>query len=265
MKVTNDSLHYVKWPLPNVVAFTTTRHSPFLEQPVYHTHKNQPYNSFNLGDHVGDIDENVLANRLELKKLLLPQESPNELINVQWLTQVHEANVVEVKEHSAQPYISDAAITRTPYIALSVMTADCLPILLSANDGNEIAAIHGGWKPLAKSIVSNTVLKMKTAPKHISAWLGPCISQHSFEVGAEVKSAFVSQGAEFEQAFTQGDKPQHYLANLHEIATIQLNRLGVFDISSLPHCTYEKSDDYYSYRRDGVTGRMASIIMIANK
>lgn len=270
MKTTNKSLHHVEWSLPNVVAFTTTRKSPAKIPLSINSNskavKNEPYDAFNLGDHVGDSPVNVLMNRNILKKELLAQSAvqTHKKISVQWLKQVHEADVVVVKEHSEVPHIADAAITRVPNLALAIMTADCLPILIAAKDGSEIAAIHGGWKPLAKNIIANTLSKMSSVPSDLCVWLGPCISQKAFEVGSEVKAEFTRQGSVFEKAFNNSTKQGHFLANLHEIARIQLKALGITDITSLPHCTYEQSQEYFSYRRDGVTGRMASVIMIKN-
>ena len=282
LTTTKPHLHYVEWPLPHVVAFTTTRHSPenkctLLPNKEIYSHESQstsPYDFFNLGEHVGDSVKSVVANRSILPKYLVAQQSsPDDVlanqalpkVKIQWLTQVHEADVVDVVVHSDTPYVADAVITRQANLALAVMTADCLPILLVAKDGSEVAAIHGGWRPLAKNIIKNTLMKMTTSPQELYAWLGPCISQKAFEVGHEVKAAFIHQDEVFAKAFIDSTSSERCLADLHEIARLQLMALGVTDISALPHCTYSQQLEYFSYRREGVTGRMASVIMINNK
>jgi len=263
LKTTKTHLYNVEWPLLNVMAITTTRKAPF-PQPLLCMQTSQsiiasPYGGFNLGDHVGDSIANVLTNRKYLEKEVLEHSK------IQWLKQVHEADVIDVITHSDKAYIADAAITRKNNLALAVMTADCLPILLSNKEGSEVAVIHGGWKPLVKNIIVKTLSKMESSSQDIYAWLGPCISQPYFEVGSEVKDKFITQDHSFSPAFSQSNKKNHFLADLHEIARIQLKKAGVNEIFSLPHCTYSQSQDYFSYRRDVITGRMASIIMINHK
>ena len=194
---------------------------------------------------------------------------------VQWLDQVHGANVVEINAVSNEAIIADAVITRSKQTALAIMTADCLPILLSTKTGEVIAAIHGGWRPLAQNIIKNTIKKMAVSVDDIYAWLGPCISKEAFEIGTEVRALFLDQSQAFDTAFSEAitckeagkeadktaDKTStKYYADLQHIAQLQLQQLGVNNIVSLAHCTHTMKKDYYSYRRDGVTGRMASII-----
>ena len=246
---TNPAFHTVSWPVNNVLAYTTTRQHPEI------TPKKAPrgnYGDFNLGLHVNDNAERVQANRQYLRKLLGSTKS------IQWLDQVHGNDVAIVNEHNKNPYIADAAISRNPDIALAIMTADCLPILLTSQDGSEIAAIHGGWRPLSKGIIASTIGKMKTKPEFILAWLGPCIGPTVFEVGEEVKQSFAEK---FNQAFTKINTTK-YLANLQAIATIELRSCRVNSISALEHCTFSRTQEYYSYRREQVTGRMASIISL---
>ncbi len=161
---------------------------------------------------------------------------------------------------SEQSIVADAAVTNEKNICLAIMTADCLPILLVSKSGKEVAAIHGGWRPLAANIVSKTITKMKTPAADILVWLGPCISGSAFEVGGEVKSAFIQQGDSFNMAFTTKSNGK-YLADLHKIARLQLESLGIKHISALSECTYT-NNKYYSYRQNAVTGRMASLICI---
>ena len=213
------------------------------------------YKHFNLGLHVGDNVTKVNENRKTLQSLLPSNTS------IQWLEQVHGNLVAEILQVTQSAITADAMVTREKNTALAIMTADCLPILLASKQGGEIAAIHGGWRPLSNNIISHTVNKMQTAPSDIMAWLGPCIGKEAFEVGSEVKKAFVEQSDNFSQAFCKQANGK-YLANLHEIARLQLTALGMHKISSLSECTYSQPEKYYSYRKSAITGRMASVITL---
>jgi YfiH family protein len=287
---TRSTFELVKWPyllsdpLSNkVLAFQTTRlplqntsqlpgHELIsaVSSSIVKKIENEmsPYGGFNLGLHVGDSAARVLDNRFELKKFIDQQlsikqvvsnEKQTEQVNIQWLEQVHGNVVATVTTASEQAIVADASITRQKNIALAIMTADCLPILLSHKNGDEVAAIHGGWRPLAANIIENTLNKMHSEPSDIVAWLGPCIGNKAFEVGFEVKEAFTQQGKIFSTAFVK-QKNGKYLADLHQIAQMQLASLGVKALSALDECTYNNTDKYYSYRKEQVTGRMASII-----
>jgi YfiH family protein len=244
-----------------VLAFTTTRLHP--TKSVSQSDSRCTYDYFNLGNHVGDCSDNVQKNRKLLGEML-PKECA-----VQWLEQVHGNRVVVIDEHVNSLIQADAMITRSSKIALAIMTADCLPILLSNHEGTEIAAIHGGWRSLAGNIVSNTLTKMNSDRDEIHAWLGPCIGPEKFEVGQEVKTSFTEQNKLFSQAFAEQNievtlhnalSKKKYFANLQLIAQLQLQQLGIKNITSLPECTYIQKDKYYSFRREQVTGRMATII-----
>ena len=237
-----------------VIAIQTTCCSP-IQTFFKKSNSNTAYKDFNLGLHVGDCAEQVENNRKSLQNLL-PEKTA-----IQWLEQVHGNTVVEISKVSTQSLTADAMITREKNTALAIMTADCLPILLISSQGNVIAAIHGGWRPLAANIIAETIAKMGTKTDEIYAWLGPCIGKEAFEVGSEVKMAFIEQGSMFSNAFNQQNNGK-FLANLHQIATLQLNSLGVTKISTLPECTYFESEKYYSYRRNPITGRMASVITL---
>ena len=224
--------------------------------------ENKPFGYFNLGLHVGDNAQRVIANRSSLTQYIkqtVAKDNDAVQVDIQWLEQVHGNEVVVVSTVNQQAIIADASITRQKNIALAVMTADCLPILLSAADGKEVAAIHGGWRSLSANIIEKTLEKMQTEPQDIKAWLGPCIGPNSFEVGSEVKDCFIEQSHKFAQAFI--DKANgKFLCNLHRIAKLKLTALGIEAIASLPECTYENSTKYYSYRKSQTTGRMATII-----
>jgi YfiH family protein len=260
--MTTKPLYEVEWPVQNVLAFTTTRHQPFAHIESVNISL-PPFNNFNLGLHVGDDQNIVLTHRKSLLNYL-PENT-----KIQWLEQIHNADVLLIDEHSEQPLIADAVITRQNNLALAIMTADCLPILLTAKDGSEVAAIHGGWKPLSKGIIVNTVNSMCTLNEDIIAWLGPCIGKLSFEVGEDVKWAFEKQSKNFIPAFSlisydstmkKSEGKVKYLADLALIAKVQLNALGINEIKHIEQCTYTEEKQYFSYRRDNVTGRMASII-----
>lgn len=248
----------VNWPVQNVLAFTTTRKHPSPTLPLSKCPNH--FADFNLGLHVNDQATSVLANRDSLQKLLPPKT------NTQWFDQVHGQHVHLVEQVSHSAITADAAITRQKKIALSIMTADCLPILLSTLIGDEVAAIHGGWRPLQQGIIDNTVKNMTSKTSDIVAWLGPCIGQAAFEVGAEVRQAFINISSAYAQAFqvkthsSTTDTPNKYFADLHYIAKLQLEELGIKCVNELNHCTFSRPEEYYSYRRDRKTGRMATII-----
>ena len=258
LKNTN-AIHPLDWPIHNVLAFTTTRHSPEPASPDFSSAA--PFNQFNLGLHVGDDATQVEKNRQQLLNYL-PSNT-----KIQWLEQVHGHHVHLAKTYSPTPIIADAQYSQTKNLALAIMTADCLPILLASHNGKEIAAIHGGWRPLVQNIIAKTLSCFSTQPEQITAWLGPCIGDEVFEVGADVYQAFVQCDAIFEQAFklispsqTINKATAKYLANLALLATIQLQQLGIKNIINQSVCTYSNPADFFSYRRENITGRMASII-----
>jgi len=257
----SSAIEFVQWPprsalseedeAKRVFAVQTSRVSPHNAI----SDQASAYHGFNLGLHVGDCAEQVESNRQSLQNLL-PHNA-----KIQWLEQVHGNNVAQICQVSEKAIVADAVITDKKNICLAIMTADCLPILLVSKSSDEIAAIHGGWRPLAKNIIANTLDKMKTPASGIQAWLGPCISNHAFEVGSEVKTAFTQQSECFNAAFAEKTNGK-YFASLHEIAKRQLNRLGIDQISILSECTYSNTDKYYSYRKNKTTGRMATLICL---
>lgn len=256
----------VLWPVDvpdTVLAITTTQHTFSSLKPENKSDKALEHNavklfgSFNLGDHVGDDANQVQENRFKLQSYFSSETK------IQWLQQVHGNTVLTIEQHQQTPLIADAIITSQKNIALAVMTADCLPILLTNTAGTEIAAIHGGWKPLSKDIIKKTLDKMSSDKNDIIAWLGPCIGPSKFEVGEEVKTVFIHRKNQHSNAFTHSNaSPKKYFANLHKIATLELINAGVDKISTLPICTYHQKDIFYSYRRESTTGRMASVIAI---
>ncbi|QLE10515.1 peptidoglycan editing factor PgeF [Pseudoalteromonas shioyasakiensis] len=211
-----------------------------------------PFDSFNLGLHVGDDEQAVLANRA-----LLASHLPNPAV---WLNQVHSSDVVVVDERCDLSLVhsADALYTNKVKQPLAIMTADCLPVLLCSNSGNEIAAVHGGWRGLSQGILAKTISHFKVPTSDIIAWLGPAIGPLQFEVGQEVKDCFCSQNPLHELAFTA--KHEKYMADIYLLARQQLAQLGVANISGGEYCTVSDKSQFFSYRRDGQTGRMASLI-----
>ncbi|BBN80952.1 laccase domain protein [Pseudoalteromonas sp. A25] len=212
-----------------------------------------PFESFNLGYHVSDTSKDVDTNH---KRLLdyLPRPA-------QWLTQVHGADVLVVDEMTQTSLLpeADAHYTKLRQQPLAIMTADCLPILISDLNGTEVAAIHGGWKPLSKDIIANTLAKFDSKPEHLFVWLGPAIGPQKFEVGKEVKEQFCALNLAHQRDFNAyGDGK--FLANIYAIAKRQLAQCGVTQVFGGQYCTVSQPALFFSYRRDGTTGRMASLI-----
>ncbi|MAG77070.1 MAG: hypothetical protein CL811_09955 [Colwelliaceae bacterium] len=262
-------LQPIDWPADDVVAFTTSRGNvahqitdTVAEPPVSEKTSSTPYSAFNLGLHVGDELQKVIDNRRTLTEHL-PADT-----QIQWLEQVHGNQVAEVDKVNQQAIVADAAVTDSSSTALAVMTADCLPILLSSTCGKIVAAIHGGWRPLAANIIGRTVAVMakklvqsgREDELTLVAWLGPCIGPDAFEVGDEVRQTFIAEDSFHESAFKTTEMDGKWLCDLHQIASRQLSQFNVQQILSFPDCTFSSPDKYYSYRRDKVTGRMASVI-----
>lgn len=224
-----------------------------------------PYAHGNLGDHVGDEPDAVAANRRLLRDLLdLPGEPA-------WLRQVHGCDVRV--SGTIAPAEADAAITRTPGEVLAILTADCLPILIANAAGDEVAAIHAGWRGLAGGVIEATVARMTSAPADLCVWIGPGIGPGAFEVGEDVRMAMHdAAGSEDRNAVLAAFAPRSadgvivagkWWCDLPRLATIRLARLGVRRIASSGLCTVTDAL-FYSHRRDRVTGRMASLVWIAS-
>lgn len=234
------------WPAPpNISALVTTRLGGVSQAP---------FASFNLASHVGDAPQAVLANRQRLGEVL--PAAPR------WLEQVHGVNVVNVDEigDGAKP-TADAAFSRSKQVVCVVQTADCLPILLAQADGSVVAAVHAGWRGLADGVIEAT-LRHLGEPTSVLAWLGPAIGPTAFEVGEDVRSRFLQHDQRAAAAFVARQVPNKWLADIYALARLRLNAAGVSQISGGDFCTFSDPTRFYSYRRDGVTGRMASMIWI---
>lgn len=233
------------WPAPaNVRTLQTTRSGGV---------SSAPYDSLNLGSHVGDVALSVARNRMLLNSIL-----PSEPV---WLEQVHGVAVANA-DSAACRVQADACIARKRGSVCVVMTADCLPVLFCDDLGTVVGAAHAGWKGLAAGVLEHTVHEMAVAPERLMAWLGPAIGPESFEVGDEVRASFVADHPEAVDAFVAG-APGKWFADLYALARLRLRRLGVGSIYGGDHCTLREKERFFSYRRDGVTGRMGSFIWLA--
>lgn len=242
------------WPAPpQVRAFTTLRHG--LGDSA------APFDHFNLGNrHAADGDDpsTVERNRaLLIEHAALP--SPPH-----WLRQVHGIAVerIEGRVASGEPE-ADAAVTSTPGSVLAILTADCLPVLFCADDGGEVAAAHAGWRGLVAGVLEATVAAMRTPAHRVSAWLGPAAGPRHYEIGVEVYDAFVSRDWAAGSAF-QSTRPHHWRVDLAALARQRLVNVGLRPdrIHGSGHCTIAEPGRFYSHRRDGRTGRMASLVWI---
>lgn len=214
-----------------------------------------PYDSLNLALHVGDDPAAVRQNRFLLRKLL-PAEPA-------WLTQVHGNQVLDADSVHDAP-AADASFTNQPGVVCAIMSADCMAVLLRDRRGNVVGAAHAGWRGLAGGVLENTVSAMRRAgADDVLAWLGPAIGPQQFEVGEEVRSAFTHLGVQAELAFKPlAAKPGKYLADLAQLARLALDNVGVTEVSGGSECTVSDPQRFYSFRRNQVTGRMASLIWI---
>ena len=244
---TGPQLIVPHWPAPaNVRAVSTTRAGG---------HSEGVFASLNMGhgrDQAGAVDANrtAVANAVGLDRPAC------------WLRQVHGVECVDAG--ASRPGASaDASFATDTTSACVVMTADCLPVLLAADDGGTVAAAHAGWRGLAGGVLESTVAAMGVSGEHLVAWLGPAIGPAVYEVGPEVRAAFLDAHPSDHAAFT-ANRPGHWLADLDALARARLARLGVRRVSGGGECTYSSPDRFYSYRRDGSTGRMATFIWLAS-
>lgn len=239
----NISTIIPEWPAPaNVRALTTTRQGG-VSLP--------PYATLNLGDHVGDAPAAVAENRRRLRELLkLPTEP-------RWLSQVHGTRCCDASLVQG-PLEADAQFTDRPEVACAVLTADCLPLLLCDAAGSHVAAVHAGWRGLLNGVIENSISTM-AADGEVMAWLGPAIGPAAFEVGEEVRNAFLGHNSNASEAF-QPTVAGKWLADIYLLARQRLAACGVTHVYGGDLCTFSDPERFYSYRRDGQTGRIASLI-----
>lgn len=212
-----------------------------------------PYDSCNLGEHVGDQPPAVHKNRQRLVSLLGCKPA--------WLQQVHGVGVVEADP--VQVLEADASWTNKPGIACTVMTADCLPVLFCDRAGTRVAAAHAGWRGLANGVLEATLDKLGVPAEQVLVWLGPAIGPQAFEVGGEVREAFVTQHAQATAAFVPTGNPGKFLADIYQLARIRLAARGVDAVYGGDFCTVN-DPRFFSYRRATQTGRFASLIWLVN-
>ncbi|BAU48784.1 laccase [Sulfurifustis variabilis] len=234
------------WPAPpQVRAVTTTRLGGV---------SSGPYASFNLGDHVGDVPDRVRANRARLGETLGLGAPPL------WLRQVHGTRVVDVGQ-AVEGTEADGIVSAESGRACAVLTADCLPILLCDRAGTRVAALHAGWRGLAAGIVEAGVRAMRAPAPALFAWLGPGIGRTAYEVGDEVREAFAERDPGAAAAFTRSPRGR-WMADMYALARRRLNAAGVVAVYGGEYCTASQEALFFSYRRDGTTGRMASLIWL---
>lgn len=240
------------WPAPpQVRALITTRNGGFSSGPFGNL---QGVNGMNPAMHFGDHPEQVLRNRALLQQVL--PAAP------QWLKQVHGTAVVSLPDAMEQP-VADAALTTQAQVVCAVLTADCLPVLLTDQAGSVVACAHAGWRGLVAGVIENTVHKMGVAGVQVLAYLGPAIGPSAFEVGAEVRQAFIDVDPQAAAAFVSIEgRPGKWLGDLYLLARQRLNKLGVTAIYGGDFCTYCEPQRFYSYRRDKTTGHLASLIWL---
>lgn len=238
-----------QWPVPgHVVACTTTRIGGVSQGP---------YHSLNMAAHVGDADAAVEENRRRVRELLRVPGDPC------WLRQVHGRTVVDAAR--AAPQVSaDAAYTSRSNLVCVVLTADCLPLLLCSRSGDVVAAVHVGWRGLVAGIIQEAVAVLPAEPRSLMAWLGPAIGEQAYEVGEDVRQAVCDSVPDAGAAVRAGSSRRWHV-NLYALAGSCLRQAGVEHIYGGTACTYSDAQRFYSHRRDGVTGRMATMIWMADK
>lgn len=247
----------IDWPgLPGHVGVLSTLRSGGVSTGVYADAEGR--GGLNLGTHVGDAPEAVLKNRALLRSLL-PGEPA-------WLEQVHGTHVVDAHHAASQlaALRADASTTTTRGVVCAIMTADCMPVLLADARGINVGAAHAGWRGLASGVLEQSVQQLReSGADEILAWLGPSIGPECFEVGQEVVDAFTHLGPAAKSAFVAiANKPGKYLGNLPMLARLALAREGVHHVAGGDRCTVSETSQFYSFRRDRITGRMATMIWI---
>ena len=236
----------VDWPAPARVRAATTLRWGGVSRA--------PFDSFNLGDHVTDDPMAVRTNRARLRDhLALPAEPL-------WLTQVHGTQVVDAAV-SVMGTQADASFAREAGVVCAVLTADCLPVFLCDRAASCIAVVHAGWRGLAAGVIEQGLAAMGVSPGEVLAWLGPAIGPEAFEVGGEVRQVFVAEHPAAHSAF-RANAAGRFFADLYALARLRLEAAGVASVHGGGFCTYSEGERFFSYRRDGVTGRMASLIWL---
>lgn len=238
-----------EWPAPpSVKALATTRQGGYSRSR---------WEGLNLAQHVGDDPQTVARNRALFTRAARLPNAPL------WLNQVHGTTVVRATASATEPTEADGIIADEPGKVCAILTADCVPVLLCDRFGTRVAAAHAGWRGLAAGIIEATVEKLGICANDLLAWLGPAISARHFEVGEEVREIFLGEDRQATAAFSPA-RENHWWADLYCLAQQRLAALGVDAIYGGDFCTYHDARRFYSFRRDGITGRMASVIWLSD-
>lgn len=241
----NSKFVTAEWPLATIINTVTTTRAGGVSLP--------PFDQLNLAGHVGDNLEHVLSNRQHIARVLnLPAEPA-------WLQQVHGNHVVKARCNTTASPEADASFTVERGVVCAVMTADCLPVVFSDSRGHCIGVAHAGWKGLLNGVLQHTIQHMSEHVRPEYAWLGPAIGPQAFEVGIDVYQAFVDQDSQFQSAFAAINSSKWHF-DLYHAADHILDTAGIKHIYGGGLCTYSDKEQFYSYRRDGVTGRMATLV-----
>lgn len=244
-----SSIGYItpEWPVPAHVRSAFTLRTGGVSRA--------PFNALNTAQHVGDDPAAVQENRRRVREVLSVPAEPV------WLEQVHGVGVADL-DKGLPTGPADAAVTRTPGRVCVIQVADCMPVLFASQSGDVVGAAHAGWRGLAHGVLESTVRAMNVAPSQVVAWLGPAIGPAHFEVGDEVRAAFMDRDAQASEAFTINARGR-WQCDLYMLARQRLRALGVQHISGGGWCTYADADRFFSFRRERTCGRMAALIWIS--
>ena len=241
-----------QWPVPPTVRALSTLRMGGASRP--------PFASLNLAAHVGDADMAVAKNRRSLREAAgLPAEPS-------WLSQVHGTRVADLDLGADAAGSADAAITRRAGRVCAILTADCLPVLIASESGDRVAAAHAGWRGLAAGVIEAAIKTLECPPRELLVWLGPAIGPRHFEIGPEVREALLRSEPDGDPTAQGAFQPYgdgRFMADLYVLARRRLHRAGVERIYGGGECTYSDTGKYFSHRRDGTTGRQASLIWLA--
>jgi len=233
------------WPAPTNIRAGTTLRGGGVSLP--------PYDSLNLGDHVGDDPAAVAENR---RRLNLPTEPI-------WLRQTHSTQIVDAARCAPDQIEADGSYTTQPQVICTVLSADCLPILICDRTGTTVAAMHAGWRGLATGIIEQAIATLPASPSNLLAWLGPAIGPDAYEVGDEIRETFIAHDPTANTAFNAAQ--EKWRMDIYQLARQRLQALGITAIYGGNHCTFTELQYFYSYRRDGLSGRMVSLIWLEQK
>ncbi len=236
------------WPAPDNIRAGTSLRNGGISLP--------PYDFLNLGDHVGDNPAAVVENRQRLK---LPSEPI-------WLKQTHSTRIVDATRCRPGQAEADGSYTTRPHVICTVLTADCLPLLICNKGGTQVAAVHAGWRGLANGIIETALEKFTDDYSELLVWLGPAIGPDHYEVGNEVREIFIAHDPAAKGIFAPIEIEQgKWHMDIYRLAWQRLQALGLSAVYGGNQCSYRQQEKFYSYRRDGITGRMASVIWMERK